>query len=505
MGANTALLPNARLRSAAERAAIDASCRGPVLFFASSAVFWLLVGTLLAIIASAKLHSPYFLTGSAELTFGRVRMAHLQAVGIGWASLATVTACLWLMCRLSRAELVYPKLLYFAGTIWNFGVLIDVLGILCGDAQSVEWLDAPKYAPPFFVAGLGLVSAWTVAVFRRRREPHVYVTQWYVLAAVFWFPWLYLVAVFMIFWSPATGVVQPIVNWWFGHNTLGLWFTPVAVGTAYYIIPKIIGRPIHSYYLSIMGFWALALFYAWAGMHHLIGGPIPAWLATASTVGSMMMFIPVIAVAINHHMTMLGHFHRLKYSPALRFTVFGAIAYTWVSFQGSIEALKDFSEVSHFTHYTVAHAHLGAYGFVTMIFFGLYYYMIPRLTGREWASSTLIRIHFWCASVGITTYFVSLSIGGWWQGRMLNNPNVPFANIIQYLQPYLMIRTLAGIGMGIGHLAFVTLFIMNLAGWGRARSGGPTYFVEPEEVTTVPTPLQAQTPEVALPATAASV
>jgi cytochrome c oxidase cbb3-type subunit 1 len=166
--------------------------------------------------------------------------------------------------------------------------------------------------------------------------------------------------------------------------------------------------------------------------------------------------------------------------------VFGAIAYTWVSFQGSIEALRDFSEVSHFTHYTVAHAHLGAYGFVTMIFFGLYYYMIPRLTGREWASSTLIRIHFWCASVGVTVYFVSLSIGGWWQGRMLNDPNVPFANIIRYLQPYLMIRTFAGIGMGIGHLAFATLFVMNLAGWGRARTGGPTLFAEPEEVTTVP-------------------
>src|SRR5580698_10009750 len=486
MGVESKVILDARLRSAAERAAIDASCRGPVLFFASSGVFWLLVGTLLAVIASTKLHSPYFLTGSAELTFGRVRMAHLQAVGIGWASLATVTACLWLMCRLSRAELVYPKLLYLAGTIWNFGILIDVLGILLGDAQSVEWLDAPKYAPPFFVAGLGLVSAWTVAVFRRRREPHVYVTQWYLLAAVFWFPWLYLVAVFMIFWSPATGVVQPIVNWWFGHNTLGLWFTPVAVGTAYYLIPKIIGRPIHSYYLSILGFWSLALFYSWAGMHHLIGGPIPAWLATASTVGSMMMFIPVIAVAINHHMTMLGHFHRMKYSPALRFTVFGAIAYTWVSFQGSIEALKDFSEVSHFTHYTVAHAHLGAYGFVTMIFFGLYYYMIPRLTGREWVSSTLIRIHFWCASVGITVYFVSLSIGGWWQGRMLNDPNVPFANIIRYIQPYLMIRTFAGIGMGIGHLAFATLFVMNLAGWGRARTSGPTLFADPEEVTAVP-------------------
>lgn len=470
--------PQDREQSARERRAIDSSCRVPVLYLTTSAVFWLLVGSVLAIIASIKLHSPYFLTGSPELTFGRVRMAHLQAVGIGWAGLAVMAASVWLMCRLSRVELIYPNLVVFGGTLWNVGMVLDVAGILFGDGQSVEWLDAPRYVPPFLIAGLGIVSAWTIATFRRRREPHVYVSQWYILAAMFWLPWLYTVAVFMIFWVPSTGVVQPIVNWWFGHNYLGLWMTPVAVGTAYYLIPKILGRPVHSYYLSILGFWSLALFYSWAGMHHLIGGPIPAWLVTASIVGSMMMFIPVIAVAINHHMTMLGSFHRLKYSPALRFTVFGAIAYTAVSAQGSIEALRDYNEVTHFTHYTVAHAHLGAYGFFTMILFGLFYYMVPRLTGREWASSRLIRVHFWCAAVGITIYFVGLSIAGWWQGRMLNNPNIPFANIVTYTLPFLFSRSIAGTLMTIGHLAFATLLVLNLCGWGRQR-GGPTYFAEP--------------------------
>jgi cytochrome c oxidase cbb3-type subunit 1 len=192
----------------------------------------------------------------------------------------------------------------------------------------------------------------------------------------------------------------------------------------------------------------------------------------------MMMFIPVIAVAINHHMTMVGHFHRLKYSPALRFTVFGAVTYTAVSAQGALESLKDFSEVAHFTHYTVAHAHLGAYGFFTMIMFGLFYYMVPRLTGREWASPGLIRLHFWCDAVGITLYFVSLSVAGWWQGRMLNDPNVPFANIVKYLYPYFFARTVAGIIMTVGHLAFAALLIANLTGWGREREG-PTFFTEP--------------------------
>src|ERR671922_937206 len=153
----TVITPEARVQAATERATIDASCRGPVLAFAATAVFWLLAGSALALVASIKLHSPYFLTGSAELTFGRVRMAHLQAVGIGWSSLASVAAILWMMCRLSRAELMYPKLLYVSCTLWNIGVMLAVGGILLGDAQSVEWLDAPNYAPPFFVAGLGLV------------------------------------------------------------------------------------------------------------------------------------------------------------------------------------------------------------------------------------------------------------------------------------------------------------------------------------------------------------
>lgn len=468
-----------REQAAEERRAIDTSCRGPVLYYATSAVFWLLVGTVLALVASIKLHSPDFLVGVPALTFGRARMAHLQAVGIGWSSMVGMAGACWLMCRLSRATLIYPRLLLFAGTLWNLGMVLDVVGILAGHGTSVEWLDAPPYVAPFFVASVGIFSAWTVATFRRRREPHVYVTQWYILAAVFWFPWLYTVAVLMIFWSPATGVIQPVVNWWFGHNYLGLWLTPIGVGTAYYLIPKIIGRPVHSYYLSIIGFWSLALFYSWAGMHHLIGGPIPAWLATASTVGSMMMFIPVIAVAINHHMTLRGSFHRLRYSPALRFTVFGAITYTAVSAQGAVESLKDFSEVAHFTHYTVAHAHLGAYGFFAMVMFGLLYYMVPRLTGREWFSPGLIRAHFWCDAVGITMYFVSLSVGGWWQGRMLNDPNVPMPNIVQYLLPYLFTRSVSGVLMGAGHCAFAVLLVANLMGWGKRRTGGPTYFVEP--------------------------
>jgi cytochrome c oxidase cbb3-type subunit 1 len=445
-----------------ERQAIDASCRRPVLFYLGSSVFWLLIGSMLALIASFKLHLPDLMTRLPWMTFGRVRPAHLNVVGFGWGSMAAIGVAVWMMCRLSRAELRYPKVLLVAGVVWNIGIAVGMVGILLGHSTSVEWLEFPEYTAPILATSLLMAAACVFTTFFQRRERHVYVTQWYVLGAFFWMPLLYVTAVWLCLHSPAKGVVQASVNWWFAHNVLGLWVTPIGVGTAYYLIPKVIGRPVYSYYLSVIGFWSLALFYSWAGMHHLIGGPIPAWMVSASIVGSMMMIIPVGAVAINHHMTMKGHFHELRYSPTLRFVVFGAVSYTAVSLQGSIESLRSFSEVAHFTHYTVGHAHLGLYGFFTMTMFGAIYYIVPRLTKRDWGSPFLIRVHFWSTAIGVTLYFCSLSVGGWFQGLALLNPDIKFIEIVANTIPYLTLRSWAGSLMTLGHVIFALLLVRNI-------------------------------------------
>lgn len=463
--------PDEQNAAAAERRAIDASTRGPVLWFLVSATFWLLAGSTFGLLTAIKFTHPDFLSGTLPLSFGPLRMAHLSVVAYGWMSMAGVAVAVWLMCRLSRAELLNPGLLKIACVIWNIGVLAGLSGISHGKGTSVEWLDFPVYAPPFLIAALGMIVAWTVATFARRRESHIYVSQWYILGALFWMPWLYTVANFMIAWVPATGVVQAGTNWWFAHNVLGLWLTPIGLGAAYYFIPKVIGRPIYSYHLSLVGFWTLALFYSWAGMHHLIGGPIPAWLATASVAGSIMMFVPVIAVAVNHHLTMVGYFRVLRYSPTLRFVVFGSISYTLTSLQGSVEALKDVNQITHFTDYTVGHAHLGVYAFFSMVMFGSIYYIVPRLTGREWASPKLIAVHFWSCALGITVYFVALTIGGWFQGLMLNDPTVLFADIVKYLEPYRFARTIGGSFMTVGHIVFAFLLALNVLGWSRPAMG----------------------------------
>lgn len=453
---------------------IDDSLRGSSIFFISWACFWLLMGTLFALTAAIKLHYPAFLGDIEFLTFGRVRAAHLDAVAFGWVNNAIFSVGLWVMARLCKSPVRHKGMLYMAGLFWNVALVIGTVGIFLGHGSAVEWLEMPLYVTPLLAISYVLIGAWGVLAFYYRRCSHVYVSQWYMLAALFWFPWLYTIVQMLIFFSPMQGVMQSVTHWWFAHNVLGLWMTPMCVAIIYYILPKVLGKPIHSYYLSVVGFWSLALFYNWAGMHHIVGGPIPVWMISAGIVGSLMMFVPVVVTAINHHFTSIGSFGTIWRSPSLRFIVFGAMNYTLSSAAGSLMALRDVNEITHFTHFTVGHAHHGAYGFVTMVLFGGTYYMMPRLLGREWPSAPLIRMHFWCCSLGIILMVVALSIGGWIQGLRMNDANVPFLDIVQAMLPYLHARTVSGVLLLCGHCAFVANVVWMLSGAYARQQSGPT-------------------------------
>jgi cytochrome c oxidase cbb3-type subunit 1 len=459
------------------RSAVDRSCQYPAVVFFASAVFWLLVGSALALVGSIKLHSPSFLADAQWLTFGRIRPAHLSTMIYGWGSMAGIGVLLWLEARLCRVRLPLQLPLVVGCALWNVGVAGGTWAILTGAGTSVEWLEFPYPWSFLFAAVFVVIMASSLMMFSGRRVSHIYVSQWYLFGSVLWFPFLYLLGNALIHGNLGTGVVQASANWWFAHNVLGLWFTPIGLAAVYYLLPKVLGRPIHSYYLSILGFWTLALFYNWAGTHHLVGGPLPAWLITVGIVGSIMMVIPVTTVAINHHLTMVGFFDRLRISPTLRFVVFGAMSYTVVSFQGSLQAVRGFNEISHFTHYTVAHAHLGVYAFFTMVVFGAMYYIGPRLVGREWPSAALIRIHFWSVAGGVAVYWIGLTWGGFFEGLMLNNPDIAFLDVVAYTVPFLWSRTLAGILMTVGHLAFAISCwrMFTLRG---AELKGPTLFVQ---------------------------
>ena len=214
---------------------------------------------------------------------------------------------------------------------------------------------------------------------------------------------------------------------------------------------------------------ALALFYSQVGLHHLIGGPVPTWAVTISIVHSVMMVIPVVAVAVNHHMTVAAHWRLLLYSPTLRFVTLGAVMYTASSLQGSMQALRSVNEITHFTHYTVAHAHLGLYGFYSLIMFGAIYFIMPRLTGREWPYPKAIAAHFWLVFVGFGIYFVFLSIGGWLQGLAMQDASRPFMESVTLTLPYLVARSVGGGIMTLGHIVFAVHAYVALTRSGPAR------------------------------------
>jgi len=451
------------------RRSLDEAAALPVLLYFTTGVVWLLVGTVLGLIASLKFDMPDWLSRVAPLTFGRVRPAHLNAVTYGWASLAGAGCLLWLVSRLCLVPVQLRKSLIASAALWNLGLIYGTGAILFGYSRGVEWLEYPLPAAGMIAAAFLLFAASILQTFRRRTVPHLYVSLWYAVAAVVWFPFLYVVANLPVY----SGVTHAAVNWWYGHNALAVWFTPIGLALAYYFIPKVIGRPIYSYYLSLLGFWSFALFYNWNGIHHLVGGPVPTWLQTISIIASVLMVIPVMAVAVNHHLTTAGNFRYLRTSPTLRFTVVGAMCYTAVSFQGSLEALRDMQEVVHFTHYTIGHAHLGVYAFLTMILFGAMYYITPRVAKWNWPQPKLIKLHFWLTAAGIGIYVVAMCTGGVLQGYAMNDPARPFVEVIRLTRPWLGMRSVSGMMILAGHLVFAYLFAQMIYHTGPGRETAP--------------------------------
>ena len=459
------------------RARADRSTAMVVSICLTLAVIWLVLASIAGLISSIKLHSPDWWVQYEWLTFGRIRPIHLNLVGYGWCSLAGIGVAIWLIPRLLKTELVGAKYALIGGGIWSIGVFAGTVAIAMGYSDGMEWLEYPWKIDILLVVGGALVGFPLWLTLMQRKVEHLYVSVWYIAAGLLWFPILFLIAN----WPGLHfGVQQATMNWWFGHNVLGLWFTPLGLAASYYFIPKVLGKPIHSYNLSLLGFWSLAFFYSQVGGHHLIGGPVPSWLITISIVQSMMMVIPVFAVAVNQHMTVLGNFRALLYSPTLRFIVLGAMMYTAASVQGSLEALRSVNVVTHFTHYTVAHAHLGLYGFFTMIMFGSIYFIMPRVMNWEWPFPKLISLHFWLVLIGFAIYFIWLSIGGWLQGMAMLDGTKPFMDSVKLTLPYLEARSIGGGLMTLGHLVFAFHFFA--MGWkfGPKRLGaallGPALF-----------------------------
>lgn len=457
-----------------ELRAIDASARLPVLVFLFSALAWLLAATGLALIASIQRHTPDFLAGCEWLTYGRTQAAALNAALYGWGFNASFVLVFWLMARLSRAVLRLPVVLVVAAVFWNLGVTLGVAGILAGDSTSVAWLEMPPYAAPLLFVAYALIGAWAVVTASRGRSEHLYASQWYLLAALFWFPWLYSVAQVTLFFQPVRGTAQALVGAWYVHGLASLWFTAVALAAIYYFLPKLLGRPIRHYELAALGFWTFLLFSSFAGLASLIGSPVPAWTQAAGAGASFFLVVPVLILGLNHLGTLAaGGLAAVKRSPALRFIAVGAVAFTLSTLAWVATSLGAVAQATQFTLVGDAQTHVVLYGVFSMVAFGAIYFLAPRLLQREWPSAALIGAHFWSSLAGLVVCAGALALGGLAQGAAINDPEQypEFVQVMQRILPYLFTHSLGVILLAVGHLAFAVNFTRLLL--QAALSGAP--------------------------------
>jgi len=463
-----------------ERALIDASVRGPVLFFYFTALTWLLGANVLGALATFKLLWPGFLGNCVMLSYGRVWPAYMDSLTYGWACLAGMGTAIWIMARLCRVALKKSAMLVTGGVIWNIGVTFGVLLVLAGYGSPRELLDFPGSVSILLLIGYLMIGTWGVTMFKLRRPGHMYISIWYLIGAFFWFPWLYATANLLLGTGVLRGVMQSVVTAWFAQSLIWLFLAAIGIATVYYIVPKITAKPIHSYYMASLGFWSFAIFAGWTGMIRLIGAPLPAWLITVSVAAVIMMLIPTATFTINYAKSIKGLGHMVYHSPVLRFTLFGAAVY---SISSLILVLFSFRSVAQYTQFGTAIQglnHLGIYAFFTMVIFGSMYYIVPRLVGCEWFSSTMIRLHFWASAYGIGFCVMLMLIGGIFQGSLWADKDVSIISAVQALEPFTIGRCIAWFLLTAGHVIFALHFLLMLLRLGRP-SGTPTLLATKEE------------------------
>jgi cytochrome c oxidase cbb3-type subunit 1 len=448
---------------ALELAWVDDGVRLPVLLFFGSAVLWLLLGSALKLVVVFKLNVPEFLAQFSWLTYGRLSPVANDALLYGWAASAGIGAGLWIMARLCQARVHGGGLPVTAWALWNIALLTGVGTVLNGQGTSYAGLDFPRFVSPLIFTALIFISIWPVLLYRGRRTGAAYVSQWYILAAFLWFPWIYATANLALFFLDSQGAFQAVIAAWYSQSLITGWFIPLALAIAYYIVPKVLGRPVRDYPLAVFGFWAWMILSSWTGAYGLIGGPVPAWMLSVSIVANALTLLPVAVIVGSLVRGLDEHPRALRHSPSLRFVIVGAYCFLAATIFGILLGFRSVNEITHFSEVAVAAHELIFYAFVSMTLFGAIYYITPRLLGVEWMSSPLIRTHFWFSVVGVGLSMVALAIGGLVQGLGLDDAKVPDIAILSLLKPFFVADFVAMLLLLVAHVALAASCLLILA------------------------------------------
>lgn len=443
---------------------------GPVKFATIASMFWGIAGFLVGVVIAFQLAFPALNFDLSWLAFGRLRPLHTSAVIFAFGGNVLIASSFYVVQRTCRARLVGDLAPWFVVIGYNFFILIAGTGYLLGITQSKE------YAEPEWYADLWLTIVWVtyfvvfIGTVWRRKEPHIYVANWFYLAFIVTIAVLHLgnnAAIPVSIYSPKSyivwaGVQDAMVQWWYGHNAVGFFLTAGFLAIMYYFIPKRAERPVYSYRLSIIHFWALIFLYIWAGPHHLHYTAMPDWAQTLGMTFSIMLWMPSWGGMINGLMTLSGAWDKLRTDPVLRFMVVSVAFYGMATFEGPLMSVKAVNSLSHYTDWTIGHVHAGALGWVAYISFGAVYCLVPWLWHRrEMYSLKLINWHFWISTLGIVFYISAMWVSGILQGLMwraytsLGFLEYSFIETVEAMHPFYVIRATGGVLFLIGALLMV--------------------------------------------------
>jgi cytochrome c oxidase cbb3-type subunit I len=425
--------------------------------FALMTVVWGIVGMLVGVLIAAQLLWPALNFDIPWLTYSRLRPLHTNAVIFAFGGSALFATSYYIVQRTCHVRLFGGRLAEFTFWGWQLVILLAAISLPLGITSGKEYAELEWPIDLLITVvwvAYAVVFLGTLAV---RRVQHIYVANWFFAAFIITIAVLHLVnsaampATALRSYSAYPGVVDAMVQWWYGHNAVGFFLTAGFLGMMYYFIPKQAGRPVYSYRLSVVHFWALISLYMWAGPHHLIYTSLPDWVQSLGMVFSLMLIAPSWGGMINGVMTLSGAWHKLRTDPILKFLVVSLSFYGMSTFEGPMMSIKSVNALSHYTDWTIGHVHSGALGWVAMISVGSLYALIPRLYGLErMYSIRAIDIHFWTTTIGIVLYVAAMWIAGLMQGLMWRAVNADgtltytFVEALKATYPYYAVRVLGG-------------------------------------------------------------
>ncbi len=426
--------------------------------FALAAVLWGVVGMLVGVIIASQLAWPELNFGIPWLSYGRLRPLHTNAVIFAFGGCALMATSFHVVQRTCQTRLFAPSLAMFVFVGWQVVILAAAITLPLGMTQGKEYAEL-EWPIDLLIAvvwvAYAIVFFGTIGI---RKVRHIYVANWFFGAFIIAVALLHIVNSAAIpvsltkSYSAYAGVQDAMVQWWYGHNAVGFFLTAGFLGMMYYYIPKQAERPVYSYRLSIVHFWALIFTYMWAGPHHLHYTALPDWAQSVGMVFSLVLLAPSWGGMINGIMTLSGAWHKLRDDPILKFLIVSLSFYGMSTFEGPMMSIKTVNALSHYTDWTVGHVHSGALGWVGLISMGSLYHLIPRLFGRTTMFSVrAIELHFWVATIGIVLYIAAMWIAGVMQGLMWRavNPDgtlvYTFVESVKATYPYYVVRLLGGL------------------------------------------------------------